>query len=224
MKTFRYSILIGSFLVGNLLNAFGQHKFSFAVNLAPVYTHSDFSTNVPYFTPNTPSTKFAGTANGLNYSIGIMGWYNFSPEWSASVGVWATHPAISRTNIIVDGVSSSTTYRYNHPFTNLYKVPLLINYRSSPKKLSPYFSAGVSFDFKGISYVDLNGNGEYIAVKSGEPVVVTPLVGAGLCYQLTDRLSLLAQPTLQYDMQNRSSYTYFHTYQLSLQTQLVWHL
>lgn len=226
MKTFRYSALISSLLVVNLLTAFGQNKFAFSVNIAPVYAHSDFSTVAPYSTPNSTVTltKYAGNANGLNYSIGLMGWYNFSPKWSASVGIWATHPVTNKLNVTYNGVPSSMTYQYNHPFANLYKVPLLVNYQSSLKKLSPYFSAGVSFDFRGISYVDLNGNGEYVAVKFGKAVALTPLVGVGLIYGLTNHLSLLAQPTFQYDLQTRPSYDYYHLYQLSLQTQLIWHL
>ncbi|MCX6218532.1 hypothetical protein [Spirosoma sp.] len=224
MKTFRYSVLLGSLLLINLQNSFGQSKFSVSVNLAPVYTHTDFSLPVPL--PNSPVvlTEYAGRAYGLHYSVGLMGWYHFSSKWSASAGIWATHQAIGKTNITYNGVASSTTYQYNHPFNNYYKVPVQINYQPAQKKLSPYFSAGVSFDLRGTSYVDLFGDGTYTAVKFGKPVVVTPLVGVGLIYQLTNRLSLLTQPTFQYDLQARPANNYYHAYQVSLQTQLIWHL
>ena len=54
MKTLHYSLLIGSLLTETLLNALGKNKFSLSTSIAPVYTHPDFRTDVPYFTSTTP--------------------------------------------------------------------------------------------------------------------------------------------------------------------------
>ncbi len=48
------------------------------------------------------------------------------------------------------------------------------------------------------------------------------LIGAGIAYRFSDHLSLVAQPTLQYNIRPKPSYVYYHDYQLSLQTQLLY--
>ena len=228
MKRLFYLALISILTLASpkLIMAQAQSRFLFSINLAPVFSHADYSVSLPLPDPATqlPTTEFSTVTNGLNYSIGLMGWYNFSPKWSVSTGVFANHAITSTTKFIQNGQEGVINYRYNHPFSHTFKTPLQLNFRPSPKQLSPYFSLGTTFDFRGTSYVDIFGNGEYVPVKFGKAVVATPLLGAGISYQINNRLSLIAQPTIQYNLQDHSTYNYYHAYQLSLQTHLVWHL
>ncbi|GAB4027919.1 hypothetical protein [Spirosoma gilvum] len=214
MKT----LLFLFFIVG-VAPAFAQSRFAVSAQLAPVYAHADSKITAG---GGAPVSEFIINSNGLSYSLGINARYAFSPKWSITTGIWATHVATSKQDVVQDGNSYTVRYEYNHPFSNFYKAPLLINYQSSTKRLSPYFSLGATFDFRGTSYVDLSGNGEYTAVKFGKAVVVTPLVGIGALYNLTKHTALIVQPTLQYDIESRPAYTYYHSYQVSLQAQLLY--
>ena len=216
--------LICLLLIGSVGTVFGQHKFALSIQLAPIYTHADSKVIFPFADPATqfPTTEFSAVSNGLNYSLGVAARYAFSPKWSVGTGIWATHSAVGKSDYLQNGIPFTVRYQYNHPFTNLYKVPLLINYQSSTKRLSPYFSAGATFDFRGTSYVDLNGNGELTPIKFGKAMVITPLLGVGVIYDLSDRMSLIVQPTIQYNVESHPSYSYYHSYQLSLQTQLMY--
>ena len=211
-------------LVANIGHVFGQHKFALSIQLAPIYSHADSKVIFPFADPATqlPTTEIRAVSNSLNYSLGVAARYAFSSKWSVGTGIWATHSAVSKSDYLQNGIPFTIRYQYNYPFTNLYKVPLLINYQSSTKRLSPYFSAGVTFDFRGISYVDVSGNGELLPIKFGKALVVTPLLGAGFIYGLTNHLSLIAQPTVQYSIAPHPTYSYAHSYQISLQNQLMY--
>ncbi|QHV99016.1 PorT family protein [Spirosoma endbachense] len=213
----------GLFLLGSLTLTFGQSRFAVAVNLAPIYAHTDYKLDLPFPDLNTqlPTTVVTSASHALNYMLGLSARYSFSPKWSASTGIWATHGLDGTSHIDINGISTQLPYRYSHPFTNAYKVPLLVNYQSSTKRLSPYFSLGASLDFRSISYVDLDGTGEEVPVKFGKALAITPLIGIGAIYQLNNHLLLIAQPTMQYNLQDHSGYSYYHSYQIGLQMQLM---
>ncbi|MBN8824540.1 MULTISPECIES: outer membrane beta-barrel protein [unclassified Spirosoma] len=218
MKTLTFLL----FMVG-VAPAFAQGKWALSVHLAPTYTHNDSKiTAGGGLNPPLPVSEFVIKSNGLSYSLGVSARYAFSPKWSVTTGIWASHIATSKTDLVQDGIPYTIRYTYNHPFSNFYSAPLLINYQVSTKRLSPYISLGTTFGFRRKSYVDLTGNGDYVAVKIGKPVVVTPLVGVGVLYNLTEHMTLIAQPTIQYDVESHSNYDYYHAYSLSLQTQLMY--
>lgn len=224
MKSLSYTALTLMLIVGIHLPSLGQRKFSLSVSMAPIYGHSDAKLVVPIADPATqsPSTEVVTNAHSVGYSFGLMGRYDFSEKWSVSTGLWATNSLTSTIDASENGSPSTLTYTNRHPLTFVYKIPLLINYRPLTTRLSPYLSAGASGDIRSKSYVIL-GNGEEIPVSFGKAMVVTPLLGLGGSYRFNDRLSLIVQPTIQYDVQSRPSYEYFHIYQLSLQTQLMYH-
>ncbi|GAB4018535.1 hypothetical protein GCM10028773_18520 [Spirosoma koreense] len=149
-----------------------------------------------------------------------MGTYFFSSNWSASAGIWATQFISIKGNITVDGDNTVIDYSNKHPFEYAYRIPVLLNYQSSGKRLSPYFSAGASADFRAKSYVDVGGT--EVAVNIGKAVTVTPMLGVGAIYQLKQHLALVVQPMAQYNMQAHPTYTYYHGYQLSLRAQLMY--
>lgn len=224
MKSVIYTAFTLVLIIGSRLPSLGQHKFSISVSLAPIYSHSDTKVVLPIADPaaQLPSTEVVTKAHGVGYSFGLMGRYSFSEKWSVSTGIWATHSLSSSIAVNQNGSPFTLTYPYSHPFTFAYKIPLLINYRPLTTRLSPYFSAGATGDIRSKTYAIL-GNGQEIPVTFGKAVVITPLLGLGGSYRFSDRLSLIVQPTIQYDVQSRPSYDYAHVYQLSLQTQLMYH-
>lgn len=139
-------------MIGSLTTVFGQHKFALSIQLAPIYTHADAKISFP-LANQSPTDELIAVSNGLKYSLGVTTRYAFSPKWSIGAGIWATHSAVGKEVYMQNGIPTTIRYQYKHPFTNLYKAPLLINYQSSTNRLSPYFSAGVTFDFRGTSYL-----------------------------------------------------------------------
>ncbi|QHV99410.1 PorT family protein [Spirosoma endbachense] len=223
MKTWTYLGITGFLFLGTINSTFGQTKFALSINLAPIYTHTDYNSTLPFPDSNTqsPTTVVTSSSHGLNYMLGLSARYNFSPKWSASTGIWATHGLSGTTHFDINGISAQLPYRYSHPFTNAYKVPLLVNYESSTKRLSPYFSMGASLDFRSVSYVELEGNGQEVPVKFGKALIITPIIGVGAIYQLNNHLLIVAQPTIQYNVQSHPTYAYYHSYQIGLQMQLM---
>jgi len=222
MKTNYFFAIVLAVVLGSLQTACGQHRFSVSLSAAPVYTHTDLSVIGPVTTPGSQPEDIVGRSHGVGYSIGLLGHYNVTPKWSASVGLWATQTTSSTINLAANGDAYTVDYTNSRPFHYTYKAPLMVNFRSSTKRLSPYFSAGASADFRSTSYTNINGT--EVPVKFGKAVAFTPLLGAGIIYGLSDRLSLLAQPMLQYNLDAHPSYSYYHLYQLSLQVQLKYQL
>jgi hypothetical protein len=224
MKTSSAILITWLCIVGCINPIFGQSKFSLSLNLAPVYGHSASEQTLPIPDPNTQSatTDYGIRSHGIGYSFGLTGRYAFTTKWSASAGIWATSSIFSTADISFNGTQYSIDFQNHHPYSYAYKIPLLLNYQSSRKRLSPYFSAGASLDFRAKSYVDL-GNGQEVAIKVGKPLVASLLLGAGIIYRLSRQLSLVAQPTIHYTVEPRPTYSYYRGYQLSLQTQLMYH-
>lgn len=223
MKTWTCLCIAGLLLRDAINPTFGQTKFALSLNVAPIYTHTDYKSILPFPDQNTqsPTTVVTVASHGLNYMLGLLARYSFSPKWSASTGIWATHGLSGTTHFDINGIAAQIPYRYNHPLTNAYKVPLLVNYQSSTDRLSPYFTIGTSLDFRSVSYVDLEGNGEEVPVKFGKALLITPLVGIGAIYQLKSHLSIVAQPTIQYNVQSHPTYSYYHSYRIGLLMQIM---
>lgn len=159
MKTWTFLCITGLLFPGTIELTFGQTNFALSINLAPIYAHTDYNSTLPFPDANTqsPTTVVTSSSHGINYMLGLSARYSFSPKWSASTGIWATHGLSGTTHFDVNGISALIPYHYSHPLTNAYKVPLWVNFQSSTKRLSPYFSMGASLDFRSVSYVDLNG-------------------------------------------------------------------
>lgn len=209
--------------VGGYSVVWGQSRFSVAVNVAPTFSHTNWQQVAPIPDPVTqsPTTVVGSRSNAWGYSIGVLLHYNFDQKWSILTGIRASHAVWGKSIFSENAVDIPIQYTYGHPFRNAYSTPLQVNFRSSGKRLSPYFSAGATFNYPETSYLLVNG--DEIPVKFGKAVVINPIVGAGVDYRLSQRCSLMVQPTLQYDVQDHSSYTFYHSYVLSLQTQLLYH-
>jgi hypothetical protein len=148
-------------LVGCLLHlhvGLGQGKLSLSLQVSPHYTaaKTNFISEIPVFLNGSSAINVTPVdvklrQTGQGYSVGVMARYTASDNLSFSTGVLinrtsyrapvlVTNPDLSAdpNGIQIEGIA--TTKRN-------YQIPLLINYQSSAKRLSPYFSAGGVVNF-----------------------------------------------------------------------------
>lgn len=202
-------------------SVWGQSRFSLSLNIAPVYTRAASQAILPIsIDPAYPTTEIISRTRSLGYSFGLMGHYSFSSKWSASLGVWATSFPTIKGNFSMNGADEAVTFHTNHPFNYGYRIPVLLNYQASSKRISPYFSIGTSVNFRQTSYALVNG--QEIPVKAGKAITSGPLiVGAGAIFQLKAPLSLLIQPMLEHSVKAKpSNFIYSRSYTLSVQAQM----
>ena len=133
--------------------------------------------------------------------------FRVAPRWSLSSGLWLEW--------------KSTKQVGTGPFTNLghhsIKVPLLVHYQRTDKRLTPYFSAGLVWDkYKYSVYANSKPPRSITVFNVATDPQIKYLLGAGGKYQFNEHLAGIIQPTFIYG--TRSSE---RSYQLSLQTQLV---
>ncbi|GAB3513025.1 hypothetical protein GCM10027341_54610 [Spirosoma knui] len=154
--------------------------------------------------------RFNTTSRGSLF--GVTAYYAFHPQWRVSIGLLYAR--------LADDVqyTYAQTYRaLNQRQTNNYvQLPVQIGYRLSQSRLAPYVSAGMLFS-----------NESMTANRVG--IKTSALVGAGIDYQINSRWSLLIQPTGSYRLNrpietNSDQFGTYRSYQLGIQTQLIWHL
>lgn len=209
-------------LVINHSPMFGQNKFSFSISAAPCYTYSNTTSTLQYPLGNSTilPVDVHYQQKGSGYSVGVLARYEFSAHFSVSSGIWLNHNHYNQPTIntnpdltlnpngiqVVGGPSN----------TRNYQIPLLVNYQSSTKRLSPYFSAGTYIN---LPYTKIFPEGT--TTVPNQKIRLYPTIGAGIKYQLSNHLSLVTQPTFTY-LVPISTYISYQYYQLSLQTQLLY--
>ncbi|CAN5361484.1 hypothetical protein BH09BAC4_BH09BAC4_09820 [soil metagenome] len=225
MRSTLFLIGIWSILVVKHNQVFGQNKFSYSISAAPIYTYirTNSTINLPEFVGNSSTLTFMDVntdirQTGQGYSVGLMARYEFSTHFSISTGIRLNHykanEATITTNPDVTSSSNPQIIVEANKRRN-YQIPLLINYQSSTKRLSPYFSAGVLINFP---YVTIYDGGTF--TRPNQKIELYPTLGAGILYRFNDHFSLIAQPTFSYILPSRT-YISYQYYQLSLQTQLL---
>lgn len=112
--------------------------------------------------------------------------------------------------------------------TRTIRIPLLLNFRSSAKRLSPYFSLGMFLDFPIASRIIATRSGEStqnLRLASDGGPVFHALLGAGVQYQLDHRFMLTVQPIAAYNLGRiGGASTYNPSYELSVQMQVAYTL
>ncbi|GAB3556334.1 outer membrane beta-barrel protein [Spirosoma fluminis] len=205
--------------------AFGQKTVSVSVTAAPVFASTSYVRR--YFYPNSNGQVVEpifinGRRWSTGYSAGVMVHYTYAPGWSVASGVWYGQLSVRQERLPIMGEGASTVS------SRAVRVPLLINYRSSTKRLSPYFSLGVLVDFPFTSRVVVaraNEPTQRLRLDTGKGPVFQPLLSAGVDYQINSRYALSVQPTWTYNMGRfGGSATYNPSFELSLLTQLVYKL
>ncbi len=199
MKTI---VSIVTAFISVLLSAHGslaQGKFSLSVSGAPTYSYSNVRQNF-IIVPGDGSgaivlPDFATKTKGYGYTVGVMGRYEFIPRWSVATGVWMSY---NRTNPPSLPSSIPADLRVGQTRGRTIQVPILINFQSSVRRLSPYFSAGALFSFRSPTYLNI-GNGQEIRLATDRHVVrVVLTIGAGVIYRMNDHLALTVQPMVNY--------------------------
>lgn len=138
-------------------------------------------------------------------SVGLVIRYQFATRWDLAIGGLYARPTdrIRRPQRIYGAPSAFTSQAV--------QFPLLVSYRLTPRRLSPYFSAGTFFT-KSITFTS--------------PLQTDGVVGAGLDYQLGPAMSLLVQPTVSYSFSppvNDIVYQFsnYRSYNVGAQAQLI---
>lgn len=141
-------------------------------------------------------------------SAGLTARYHFTPNWDMSVGLLYNWNSSRLTSPIIPQGE-------NRPFpSEAIQLPVLVNYRLTDHRLSPYVSAGAFF-VRSKTFTEA-------------PIKVNGVVGIGFDYRFHSGLSLLVQPTasyLFYKLANDAllQFTKYSSYSVGVQTQLIWH-
>ncbi|REA64303.1 hypothetical protein DSL64_01780 [Dyadobacter luteus] len=180
------TIYISLFMVVFLLlstTGFGQRKFALSATVAPSYTRGSTALNLSRGDDlfRSSSTVILNSDVAVTgYWAGLNGTYSFTPKWSASAGLWFSHSLSKAGNVRVR----------SHEFS----IPVLINYRVLKHKISPYISAGLSYNFDAATRISIS---DYSIVETKSPITATvsPTLAAGVIFDLSPQISLIAQPT-----------------------------
>lgn len=223
MKVTSRLMIIWLSLMSALGPVFGQSKFSVALRAGYSYGHSDSKQIAPIPDPVTQasSSEVVTSSHSTGYSFGLVVRYAFSPKWSVNAGISAGQALATKGYFSQNGNEIPVSYTNTHRDEFAYSIPIQVNYQSTTKRLSPYFTVGAALGFRAKSYVDL-GNGQEVAVKIGKPVTITPGVGIGVIYRLNEHYSLIAQPGFSYNVQDHSNYVYYHAYSVGLNAQIMY--
>lgn len=223
MKSIVFIILTWTICLVTLKSVLGQGKFSLSLSIAPDYhyTNTHFTSTFSTINGGTPIDVRIRTT-GQSYSVGLMARYAVSNQFSIATGIWRTYsnnqlPTIATipdlsANPNDPQIIGIATHKRN------YQIPVLVNFQSAMKRLSPYFSVGGLVNFPSITVFEDGSKGK----TPNQNVRVYPTIGVGIIYRIRDRFSLTAQPTFTYILPNGTFINYLN-YQLGLQTQLMYH-
>lgn len=189
------------------ISAFSQAQSR--VSIAPTYwyDYNPYAYQVTMLFNGSLSQNDAKGHNSVS-SVGLTARYHFTKQWDLSVGVLYSRI----TNHIQ---SPQNPYGEFSSFTSKgVRIPVLVGYRLTTHRLSPYVSAGAFFT-KNIIFDEA-------------PINTDGVVGIGVDYRFNTTLSLLLQPTAGYSFTSPTNNTNFQftnytSYNLGLQTQLIWH-
>ena len=226
MKTTIYATLVLALL--STASVLAQSRFGISISAAPTYSYAN-STQTVYLPAGAVPTAPVGSIGAVpvvwsikttawGYVLGGMIHYQFTPNWSASTGLWYTHS--QRSSI------DSLPYTITPIRTRIHglQIPLFVNYRLTSKRLSPYFSAGGLASFRQRSQATYEaGSGlSTLSFFSGKSVSYQAVLGAGISYRLNTHLSLIAQPMLIWNFRPKGDISQYTSYQINGQTQLVY--
>ena len=191
-----------------LVVSFGraQSRFSLIANASPVYTHVTYTQVLPTALGGT----LTGSLDNYGYTIGLGASYQLQPKWTISTGFWYNYQADH-----LAGFSQKTSY---------FQVPLLVNYKPSVHRLSPYFSGGLVGNYHYKDRVDAalfgGSSGEFVTLKFSHPYYLSALLGIGAAYSLNSHTSFVIQPYGQYRLGTPNLFTDYTYLQVGISTQV----
>jgi hypothetical protein len=180
--------------------AYGQPTVSVSATVAPTLSYTFYKAR--FFYPNSDGQVVEpvfinGPRWARGYSAGLSAHYTYAPGWSVSSGIWFQQLTIRQARQSIAGDGTTTLHN------RVVRIPLLLNYASTTKRLSPYFSFGLLTDIPIPSQVIVTRAGEstqYLRLETNRRPIFHVLFGAGIQYKLTRRYTLLAQPVWTYNL------------------------
>ena len=202
--------------------AFGQRTISIQATVAPTLVRTSYNRQFLYPESDGQVVEpifLAGRLGAAGYTAGLTTQYAYAPGWSVAAGVWYSQATLRQTRLTTlgDGTTaiSSRTLR----------IPLLLNYHSSTRRLSPYFSLGLLLDFPMASRVVVTHAGQptqHLRLTTDSGPVFQPMLGAGGRYRVNRRWALIVQPIVSYNLGRfGGAQTDNSSYALSILTQLT---
>jgi hypothetical protein len=221
MLTTRYLLLVLLWFPATL--SYSQKKLSVSATIAPAISRTVYLSR--YLYPNSDGqivepVYLNGRRWSAGYSAGVSFIYSYAPGWSVSSGVWFNELTTRQARQAIVGDGTVTLRK------RVARLPILLHYASSTKRLSPYFSFGLLTDIPVPSRVIVDRTGEstqYLRLELSQRPIFNLLLGAGMQYQLTNQLRLMAQPVWIYKMgQLGGASTNDTSFELSVLTQLAY--
>ncbi|MDB5240505.1 MAG: hypothetical protein JWP57_1130 [Spirosoma sp.] len=216
--------LIVSVLLVNAIPTLAQSRFSVGITAAPVvsYTRTRQHVLLPdYVNPGGPPIDnvfdFRSTIGG--YTVGGTVLYDLTPRWSVTSGVWVSQTRTTGTFPFMPGNLPARIV------TSALQIPLLVNYRPSTRRLSPYFSVGVvGSSRRPTVYKPVEGaafSTTKVTFNNGA-FSTQALVGAGVSYKITPNVSLTMQPLIVWHFKPSGNFEHYIVYQINGQSQLLY--
>lgn len=202
---------------------FGQQKLSVSATVVPTYSHTSYKSR--FFYPNSDGQVVEpiymdGKRWAPGYSAGLSVLYNYAPGWSVASGIWYQQLTTRQARQTAAGDGTTTVHN------RAIRIPILLNYASSTKRLSPYFSLGLLTDIPlsaRVVVVRAAESTQNLVLESSRSPVFNLMLGAGAKYQLSRRYTLTAQPAWTYQLgQLGGANTDNPTFELSLLTQIAY--
>ena len=209
-----------------LLSAFpvrGQKTVALSATASPTFSRTYY--RYRYFYPESDGqivepVYLNGNRWLSGHCAGLSIIFNYAPGWSVSSGVWFEQLSIRQDRQPAAGPGVITLRN------RVIRVPVYLNYASSTKRLSPYFSLGFLVDLPITSRMVVQRDGEstqYLRLTVPLRPIFHLAVGAGIRYKLAERYTIMTQPTWAYKLgQFGSSSTYDSSFELGLLTQLAY--
>lgn len=180
--------------------AYGQRTISVQATAAPTLVRTNY--NRTYLFPESDGQIvepifLAGTVNTIGYMAGVTALYTYAPGWSLAAGLWYSQVSLRQVRPVAAGYGTTAVRG------RTVRLPLLLNYQPSTRRLSPYFSMGLLLDFPMTSRVVVIRNGQptqHLRLGVDKGPVFQPMLGAGGRYQLSHRCALTVQSVWSYNL------------------------
>lgn len=196
-------------------------KLAISFTFSPTLRHTTYKPQFLY--PNSDGqivepVYVSGSRWAPGFMVGPTVEYHYAPGWSVSAGVWYRQQGFRQLRPTGDG---TTILR-----DRILRIPLMINFRQSARRLSPYFTFGTTADITltGRVLVQRNaGDDQTLRISPERGPYFHILLGAGAQYQLTRELQLTVQPQYAYNLGRFGGYkTHNPSFDVTLLTQVAY--
>ncbi|GAB4037002.1 PorT family protein [Spirosoma gilvum] len=210
-------------LISPIALAFGQKKLSLSATVSPTFSRTVYQFRYLYPESDGQIVEpifLNGSRWASGFSAGVSIIHDYAPGWSYSFGIWFQQLTIRQDRQPTAGEGTVAFHK------RVVRFPIQLNYYSSLKRLSPYFSIGFLIDLPITSRVVVTRAGEstqYLRLLDKPRPIFLGLLGAGMRYKLTDRYTVSAQPVWSYNFgQLGGASTHDSSFEVSVQMQAAY--